>query len=75
MLTTPTGAALRQARNQLIELGEVPPATLVGPTVARSWRRCLDAIPAVWFFSPTIVAWCCIPWGTVIFSGVPNVWH
>ena len=43
MLTTPTGAALRQARNQLIELGEVPPATLVGPTVARSWRRCLDA--------------------------------
>jgi len=43
MLTTPTGAALRQARNQLIERGEVPSATLVGTTVARSWRRCLDA--------------------------------
>ncbi len=43
MLPTPTGAALRQARHLLIECGEVPPAKLVGPTVARSWRRCLDA--------------------------------
>jgi transcriptional regulator of acetoin/glycerol metabolism len=43
MLATPTGSALRHARNQLIEQGEAPSANLVGPTVARSWRRCLDA--------------------------------
>lgn len=43
MLTTPTGAALRQARHQLVERGEMPPPTLVGPAVVRSWRRCLDA--------------------------------
>ncbi|MRR51712.1 MAG: GAF domain-containing protein [Rhodocyclaceae bacterium] len=43
MLSTPTGAALRHARHQLIERGEAPPTSLVGPTVARSWRRCLDA--------------------------------
>ena len=42
-MTMPTGTALRQARTQLIERGEIPPATLVGPAVARSWRRCLDA--------------------------------
>ena len=35
--------ALRQARHSLIEHGELPTAELVGPTVARSWRRCLDA--------------------------------
>jgi transcriptional regulator of acetoin/glycerol metabolism len=43
MLPTPSGAALRQARHLLIERGEAPPAELVGPTVVRSWRRCLDA--------------------------------
>jgi len=43
MLPTPTGAALRQARHLLVERGETPPAALVGPAVARSWRRCLDA--------------------------------
>jgi transcriptional regulator of acetoin/glycerol metabolism len=43
MLPTPTGAALRQARHLLIEHGEAPSAELVGPAVARSWRRCLDA--------------------------------
>ncbi len=35
--------ALRQARHLLIEHGELPPDELVGPTVARSWRRCADA--------------------------------
>ncbi len=43
MLSTPNGAALRQARHLLIERGEAPPAELVGPAVARSWRRCLAA--------------------------------
>lgn len=43
MLTIPTGATLRQARHLLIEHGEMPPAEVVGPTVARSWRRCLEA--------------------------------
>lgn len=43
MLSTPNGAALRQARHLLIERGEAPSAELVGPAVARSWRRCLAA--------------------------------
>jgi transcriptional regulator of acetoin/glycerol metabolism len=43
MLTTPNGATLRQARHLLVERGESPPAELVGPAVARSWRRCFDA--------------------------------
>jgi len=43
MLPMPTGAALRQARHLLVERGETPPAALVAPAVARSWRRCLDA--------------------------------
>ena len=38
-----TETALRQARHLLIEHGELPSAELVGQTVARSWRRCLDA--------------------------------
>jgi len=43
MLSTRTGHALRQARQLMIERGEAPPAELVGATVARSWRRCLEA--------------------------------
>jgi transcriptional regulator of acetoin/glycerol metabolism len=43
MLSTPTGAALRQARHLLVERGVPPPDDLVGLTVARSWRRCLEA--------------------------------
>ena len=43
MLTKSTGAALRQARHLLIERGELPPAEIIGATVARSWHRCLDA--------------------------------
>ncbi len=43
MLTTPTGAALRQARYLLLERGEPPPDGLIAATVARSWRRCLEA--------------------------------
>ena len=43
MLTTPTGTALRQARHQLVECGEIPSEKLVSTTVVRSWRRCRDA--------------------------------
>lgn len=43
MLSTPTGATVRQARSQLIEHGKAPSAELVGAAVARSWQRCFDA--------------------------------
>ncbi len=36
-------AALRRARNQLLECGEVPAENLVGPVVARSWGRSQEA--------------------------------
>ncbi len=42
MLPLSHGASLRQAR-QLLDRGELPPDDLVGPTIARSWRRCLEA--------------------------------
>jgi transcriptional regulator of acetoin/glycerol metabolism len=42
-IPTATGAALRHARHRLVERGETPSSDLVGSTVARSWRRCLDA--------------------------------
>ncbi|MCM8594729.1 sigma-54-dependent Fis family transcriptional regulator [Accumulibacter sp.] len=38
-----SGIALREARQLLIERGEAPSDESVGPLVARSWRRCLDA--------------------------------
>ena len=42
MLPTRTDPDLREARHQLIEHGEVPAESVIGTTVARSWRRCLD---------------------------------
>lgn len=39
----PTAPALRQARQSLVESGEVPSETFLGSMVARSWRRCLAA--------------------------------
>jgi transcriptional regulator of acetoin/glycerol metabolism len=36
-------SALRQARNQLLESGELPTDNLVGPVVARSWGRSQQA--------------------------------
>lgn len=43
MWTAPTGANLRQERQLLIERGELPRDEVVGPVVARSWRRCVEA--------------------------------
>jgi transcriptional regulator of acetoin/glycerol metabolism len=43
MLTAHTGANLRQERQLLIERGELPRDEVVGPVVARSWRRCVEA--------------------------------
>lgn len=43
MLARLAGSALRQARQLLVEHGELPPENLVGSLVMRSWRRCLDA--------------------------------
>ncbi|HNC52240.1 MAG TPA: sigma-54-dependent Fis family transcriptional regulator [Accumulibacter sp.] len=43
MLARLAGPALRQARQLLVEHGEVPPEHLVGSLLVRSWRRCLDA--------------------------------
>lgn len=36
-------AALRQARNQLLESGQLPYGNLVGPVIARSWARSQQA--------------------------------
>jgi transcriptional regulator of acetoin/glycerol metabolism len=36
-------AALRQARNHLLEQGEIPSDARIGPVVARSWGRSQDA--------------------------------
>jgi transcriptional regulator of acetoin/glycerol metabolism len=53
------GAALRQARNQWLESGELPPGTPVGPLVARSWNRSQEAglaplgrLPDEYYLSP-----------------------
>ncbi|HEX8980059.1 MAG TPA: sigma-54-dependent Fis family transcriptional regulator [Parasulfuritortus sp.] len=42
-ITKGRGAALRRARNQLLEHGEIPPEARVGPVVARSWGRSQEA--------------------------------
>jgi transcriptional regulator of acetoin/glycerol metabolism len=43
MMTTPTALALRQARQCLIDDGEVPATLPLAPAVLRSWQRSLAA--------------------------------
>lgn len=38
-----SGGLLRQARHQLLEHGETPPAQWVRTVVSRSWLRCIDS--------------------------------
>ncbi len=42
-ITKGRSAALRQARNHLLESGEIPSGDWIGPVVARSWSRSQEA--------------------------------